>query len=551
MKFFLKVLLFFSLLGLIRPASAIAATEAIIKFDSQIMAYQDGSFDVTETIGYDFGTNEKHGIFRDISKVSRVGDLYRLIEITFNQILRDGQKEQFSITDSSEQISVKIGNPNKTITGIHTYAISYKVQNGIGSNYEDHDEIYWNVTGNEWEIPIEKASTSLLTDFDVLPNKAICFTGLGGSREQNCSVPSSAPFSPVVTTRTLKSGEGLTVVYSFPVNTFPKSILSKNPPQQKILEKSVTQVISKLFVGIPLVGNLILAPGLLFWYLTKKHKKHFGPPVPNFDFPEDEKGKRLAPAEAGTIDAAKLEKDDVVATIFDLAIRKYIKLEQIKESKEFFIKKIKNYDDVAPFEKILLDRLFRDLEVVELGSLKKDFYKTFQDMDREVFNSLVEKKYYTKNPKTQRGLFLAGTIIAATSFNLFLAAVLFLFYKKLIGRTALGDRVDWKIDGLKLFLKNMSRNYKWQAEKLYIVEKMIPYAIALGYIEKFMEQLKISYPDYKPDWYSGNLAFYAVSNSMFTSMSSGFTTSAPSSSGGFGGGGFSGGGGGGGGGGSW
>jgi hypothetical protein len=43
--------------------------------------------------------------------------------------------------------------------------------------------------------------------------------------------------------------------------------------------------------------------------------------------------KFYVPALAGTIDTAKLEKDDVTATIFDLAIRRYIRMEE-KDTKE-------------------------------------------------------------------------------------------------------------------------------------------------------------------------------------------------------------------------
>lgn len=97
----------------------------------------------------------------------------------------------------------------------------------------------------------------------------------------------------------------------------------------------------------------------------------------------------------------------------------------------------------------------------------------------------------------------------------------------------------------------MSREYSWQAKNFYFVEKMIPYAMALGFINEYMEQLKILKPDYKPTWYSGAGNFYSVYPVFATSMSSNITTSAPSSSSGFSGGGSSGGGGGGGGGGSW
>lgn len=144
-------------------------------------------------------------------------------------------------------------------------------------------------------------------------------------------------------------------------------------------------------------------------------------------------------------------------------------------------------------------------------------------------------------------------IIALGLLNLILGPVFIWLSRKLNGRTQLGDELDFKTDGLKLFLKNMSRNYKWQAQNIYIVEKMIPYAMALGFIDKYMEQVKILKPDYRPTWYSGSGSssnFYNVYPYFSSTMNSNVTTTAPSSSSGFSGG-SSGGGGGGGGGGSW
>lgn len=268
----------------------------------------------------------------------------------------------------------------------------------------------------------------------------------------------------------------------------------------------------------------------------------------------------LPPAEAGTIDNAKLEKDDIVATIFDLAIKKYIKIEQVKRKKtlgifgggdDYKINKLKSYNDLNDFEKTLLNRLFEDGDEIEITSLKNDFYQTFLDLEKEDFKLLVAKNYYTKNPKTQKGLLLFAGIMLFFLLGPLLSLVLIFLSLKLNGRTAKGDEIDFKIDGLKLFLKNMSREYKWQAENLYIVEKYIPYAMALGYIDQFMEQLKIIYPNYQPTWYTGYAPFYINSGNMISSFNSGFTSVAPSSSSGFSSGGSSGGGGGGGGGGSW
>ena len=351
------------------------------------------------------------------------------------------------------------------------------------------------------------------------------------------------------------------VVSVYPVNTFPKSILLKELPKT-IGEHLVNLFLKNLYL-IYIFLNIFLPLILFYWYQTHKNKKRFGSPTVNFDIPKDESGKRLAPALSGTIDTAGLERDDVIATIFDLAIRKYIRLEEIKEKskvlgvfdkekKEQKITKLKKDDGkLLNFEKTLFDRLFESGDSVKVSDLKLDFYKTFSDMEKDVFKELVDKKYYIKNPKNQKAFLIVFGIWSLFTLNIILAISLFVLARKLNGRTSLGDEIDYKIDGLKLFLKSMDRNYKWQAEKFYTVEQMIPYAMALGYIDKFMDALKIIKPDYNPTWYRGYSGNFYTSYAVFyAATSSNTTTSAPSSSSGFSGG-SSGGGGGGGGGGSW
>jgi hypothetical protein len=546
--FLFLVILFFT------PASVFA--EKISSFDVKITAHKNGEMDIIEEIVYDFENLEKHGIYRFIPLYSKVGDLYRIIEIKNVKVERDGNNENLEKSQDKEKINFKIGDKDKTITGEHTYKISYTVQNGIGSNFPEHDEIYWNATGDEWMVSIEKASIQIETDFGISANDFICFTGETGSTEKNCKISGN-----LAQTENLNPGQGLTAVVVYPAGTFPKSILSKDPPST-FFDK-ILNFVWKNIVLIYFFLNIVVPFGLFLWYQTKKNKKRFGEPSVNFDTPSDETGRRLPPAMAGTIDNSQLDRNDITATLFDLAIRKYIKLEDktVKSKamgvintskKEQLITKLKEDDGkLAPYEKKLFDRLFGAGDTVEIGSLKTDFYKTYNDMEGQVFKQLVEKGYYIKNPKTQRAFLIFLGIVSLFTLNLILSGSLFFLAKKLIGRTALGDEIDFKIDGLKLFLKSMGRNYKWQAMNFYTVEQMIPYAMALGYIDKFMESLKILKPDYNPSWYSGySGSFYNNYSGFYSSLSSSITTSAPSSSSGSSGG-SSGGGGGGGGGGSW
>lgn len=547
-------LLLFLLIFFLRPPFALA--EKINSFDVRITAHKNGVMDITETISYDFENLDKHGIYRFIPLYSRVGDLYRIIKIENVRVERDNNSENFEKIQTKEQVNIRIGSKNKTITGARIYKISYTVENGIGSNFPDHDEIYWNATGNEWEAPIEKASINIATDFGASLTNFICYTGVTGSRDANCTVA-----GPTATTNNLLEREGLTAVAVFPLNTFPKSILLKSPPST-FAEKIFGFLWQNILV-IYFLLNIILPAVLIFWYQKKKNKKRFGVPTVNFDTPMDENGQRIPPALAGTIDNAKLDRNDVTATIFDLAIRKYIKLEETAESSKTLgiigtnkekqmITKLKEDDEkLTLFEKKLYSRLFESGNSINVEDLKKDFYKTFQDMETEIFKLLVGRGYYFKNPKTQRALLLFAGFFSLITLNIFLAGLLFFLAARLIGRTALGDEMDYKIDGLKLFLKSVDRNLKWQAEKFYVAEQMIPYAMALGYIDKFMEQLKIINPNYSPTWYTGySGSFYTSYAGFYSTVGSNITTSAPSSSSGFSTG-SSGGGGGGGGGGSW
>jgi uncharacterized membrane protein len=545
----LLILLSLFLFSLIKPQFSFA--EVIHSFDTDIIAHKDGTMDVTETINYDFENESKHGIYRDIPLYSTVGNLYRVIQIKNIKVLRDYQEENFVLSNNSLSLDIKIGNANKTITGNHKYVIFYKVINGIGSNFEDHDEIYWNIIGSGWLVNIEEASGKVETDFDAKFNNLICFEGPAGSKNQTCNISNNT----VISSQTLYPGSELTIVASYPVNTFPKSTLSKNLPQLTSMKTS--NFFSKnnyIFI----ILNFIVAPYLIYWYTKHKNKKNFGSPAVNFDTPRDESGQIIRPALAGVIDNAKLEANDIAATIFDLAIRKYIKIEEIKVVLDFFpdikdqkITKLKNADgNLNIYEITLFSRLFADGDSVNASDLKKDFNFTFSELEKEVFNDLVNKNYYTKNPKIQKIILGILAFFCLQSFNFILAIVLFFLLIKLNGRTELGDKIDFQIQGLKIFLKSMDRNYNWQAQNLYAVEQMIPYAIALGFINKFMEQLRVIYPNYSPTWYSGyNGSFYVGYAALYSGLTSSMSMTSTSSSGLSGG--FSGGGGGGGGGGSW
>lgn len=554
-KIILSLILFVTILC---TPITIYAEEAINSFDTKITAFQNGDMNFVETIKYDFGNDNRHGIFRYIPTYTKLKDaeLYRISEIKFTDIKRDGKDEEYETDYSSDKVEVKIGDPDSTIRGEHTYEIHYSVKNGIASNFDTHDEIYWNITGSDWQIPVRKVTATIETPFSTEVLNVACFSGSEGESDANCSAKKLNNGVSFNTISTLNNGEGLTIVASYPVGTFPKSQLSNKPPA---IDPDFIAFL-KVYGIIWIILNIVVAPYIWIKYQQKKNGINHGKPAVNFDIPKDKQGKTLTPMEAGIIDNSRLEQNDVMATIFDLAIKKIIKIEEIKKEKTLgifgggseykLVKLDKDNSDLASFEKTLLDKLFSgDKKEVNMKDIKT-FYATFTKLEKESFQSLIDKGFYVKNPKDQKAALLVFGIIGIATLNLILGGMLSYLSTKLNGRTKEGDRMDWQVEGLKIFLKNMKRHYNFQAEKAITVEKYIPYAMAFGFIEEFMSELKDMYPNYQPSFYSGHTNFYVMNSAFTSSMSTTFTTSAPSSSSGFSGG-SSGGGGGGGGGGSW
>ena len=183
-KIFKAFVFFFPLFFLLIFAIS-ANAESIRNFQSQITLNKDGSFDVAENISYDFGQNSRHGIFRVIPLVRKVGDFSQTIGITLNGVSRDQKPESYSLSNTANEISIKIGNAGVLLNGVHAYDISYNVKNGL-TNYQDHDELYWNVTGNGWNVPIYSAS-AIVNSQDIPINNAKCFTGVYASEDEQCS----------------------------------------------------------------------------------------------------------------------------------------------------------------------------------------------------------------------------------------------------------------------------------------------------------------------------------------------------------------------------
>jgi len=149
-------------------------------FDVRYDLQTDGSFNVREDLAVDFDALERHGIFRDMPVEYKYDDnSNRLIDVSDVWVTDGSAAIPFETSDTRPNMRIKVSDPDKLVSGRQRYVISYTVHDGLNP-FPDHDELFWNVTGNDWPITVEGASATV-----VAPNPGIeritCFQGPAGS----------------------------------------------------------------------------------------------------------------------------------------------------------------------------------------------------------------------------------------------------------------------------------------------------------------------------------------------------------------------------------
>ena len=172
----------FILVGLASSAGSARADEGwvITSFDATYAINQGGTVYALEDIRVDFGAQQHHGIFRDIP-VEYVYDdeNNRLIRLTNIRVDDGVAPHQIAVSDDRPNIRIRIGDPDVLVTGPQRYRVQYTINRGLNP-FSDHDEFYWNVTGNEWPVRIESAS-ALVTAPGAGIQRVACFQGSAGS----------------------------------------------------------------------------------------------------------------------------------------------------------------------------------------------------------------------------------------------------------------------------------------------------------------------------------------------------------------------------------
>jgi uncharacterized membrane protein len=557
--------------ALLSAGSAGAADRTLVidRFDATVQVRVDGSIDVVETIAPTF-TGTWNGIYRTIPIEYRTPQgLNYTLRLEVEDITDgSGASLRYESSHVRHYRKLKIWVPGAE-DATRTVRIHYRVENALRF-FDEHDELYWNITGDEWDVPIRAVTASIALPEGISGIRATAFRGEYGSTARN--EVTIAGTSVRVSTFGLGLHEGLTAVVGW------------NPG---VVQRPTAagRIASTVYSNWPLTLPLLVFAGMFTLWRSRGRDPELSPISTRYDPPDN-----MTPAELGTLVDGKPDMRDITASIVDLAVRGYLHIDETETDRFLGMWSSKDYSFTLTkpreawsvlkrHEQQLLGAMFEGNDAVSLSDLKNKFYRQLPSLKNVLYDNLVDSGLYTGRPDRVRGMYIGlsigiGVLVALGGGKIMdwlgmqsEAAVLAGIASALIGiafawfmpsRTVKGTRELENVLGFREFLSRVDADRLNRTVKTpEMFEKFLPFAMALGVESNWAKAFEGIYSQ-PPRWYTGagsvqsfNPGTFTHSLTLMSATAATVMSSAPRGSGGSGfsggssGGGFGGGGGGG------
>jgi Predicted membrane protein (DUF2207) len=405
------------------------------------------------------------------------------------------------------------------VDATRTVIITYRVRRAL-IDVDGHEELYWNVTGTDWDVPIRQAEAIVSSPAEIPLDqiRSIAYTGPRGASGADYTEERADAFLMFRTTRPLRPREGLTIAVGWP----PGAIRGPSA-----LRQASWWLGDNWPLGLPI---LTLGGVLLVW--RRYGCDPGGAPTvkPEYAPPEG-----MLPAAGGALATERAEPRDFVATLVDLAVRGYMRIEEVEpdfgESDFIFhrLKPILGDPALKPVELHVLSRLFgRDwgLPTRRLSEVKRDYDSVFPPVRDEIYRMLVREGLFPSSPEQVRALWLVagigivgaaliiltggvdwlGTVPLSLGLGLGASGLVVLAFSPLMPRkTFRGARALARVKGFREFLERTSKD---ELRRLPpdTMHRWLAWAIALGVSERWIhgfDGLLVS----APAWYTARGGF--------------------------------------------
>ncbi len=522
-------------LGLASSVAGAQSIEAITSMDVGVTVNTDGSVDITERIQYDFGPNERRGIFRVIpvrfpyqprDANGRIIDDNRSFErqtpISGFRVSSPDAPTDVSSESQGAVESFRIGNPDTYVSGVKNYEIRYRL-GSVLNGFEDHDELYLNATGNRWEVPI--LASTVTVGAPGSPDRVTCYSGPEGSN-QPCDSAEIVNGTATFSQGSLGLAEGVTVVVSF-----PKGVVDE--PTSDIVELwSFRRAFDPSALKLGLGGLLALGGaagiGSLLWRNGRDRRFAGGATDQAFgnetgvEEPKPLRDRRATPVEfvppdgirpgaMGTLWDEVAHPLDVSAMIVDLAVRGYLRIDETEPPTSSggggeyrFVALRPADDDLAHAEAVLLAALFQGGSPVDLSELRTQFSERLALVEGALYDDAVAAGWFPTRPDRVRarwrGIGLAAMVLGGgltflavrfTSWGLvvlplpFLGLALTALAGRFPRRTARGTALLGRTLGFKQLFDVGEGERQRFLEDTGAFSRYLPYAMVFGCTEKW------------------------------------------------------------------
>jgi len=539
------------MLGLPAAGAQAASGERILSFTADYELASDGSVGVTETLVWQFGPGEHHGIKRNITVrqgVSTPPNKFRMYEMSdVAASSPTGANADVYVSELGADNVIRIGSPNQPFEGAQrqTYVVKYRLAH-VANGFPDHAELYWNVTGGGFDLPLDSVKVTVHGPAAV--TDALCFKGADRSADPcQASAGQSATYSATG----LGPHEQMTIVASFPASAITDTTPDlrdgdtgfSGDSSGSQMSPPVAKGLSLLGYGgglaIPalaaaLMGTLVwkrgrdeqyagLTPGLTpvagaSGPVTQGQK---GPVAVQFDPP-----KGVRPGLVGTIIDEEANTIDVSATVVDLAVRGYLTIEEVESGAVFkrtdwqLTKLVppEQAEALLPYEETLLAGIFAGSNPVLLSSLKNKFHTTLTSVQSQMYSEVTRRGWFRKSPEqARRGWTTLGMVVMGAGLGsgwflgfqsadidrvgglsfvipsgivlagglLVAGAIIHVLGKRMAAKTADGSAVLAQSLGFKQYLVTAEARQIRFEEAQDIFSRYLPYAIVFGVADRW------------------------------------------------------------------
>ena len=417
------------LIGLMTAPRALADSEddSINRYAVTADAATDGTTAVTLDFDFNFGGDEGHGPYITLplrQQMANDPDHWRMLDVTVGAVSSpSGASAEVQTTIEDGNLLIRVGDENKTWTGVQTYRIQYTIRGLIAPRQPQSglDEFNWNVIGGSWEVPIRDISVKVTGPATV--TQAACY--IGDSLTQPCDSAKPDGNGASFIQSSVPEESPLQVVAGFPGGTFVGA--------EARLEKRlwignmfpVTPITAGIAAALTAVGlgallhrtrrgakdevYLGLTPGVVPAAGQQASVGRGAADVPVAVAFTPPRGAR--PGEIGVLVDSTANNVDITATMIDLAVRGHLRIEQ-QGKKDWTFVRLNGTDEVNSYESHLLSQLFQHGPEVTTDELKDRDYSSVLEGTRERLYTRVtdELRWFTRNPNNARGFAIVGGI---------------------------------------------------------------------------------------------------------------------------------------------